>query len=367
MVLDACADATATRAARPQRATAWPCTCWRGPGAGAGAGAPRRDGGSLPPLRGDRAPGGLIASTDADTEPAPDWIARQLDALAAGARAVGGLIALADDDALPVAARRVRERRGARRMAAVREADPDAAHGFFGGASLGLTAEAYRAAGGLADRPALEDQALAAALAGRGITIARPATVRVRTSARRSGRAPHGLAADLRVDAWRARRRYRAGQFTLQGLLGAKRETVSVVLPAREVAETLGPILDALTPLREAGLIDELLVVDAASGDGTAAVAEGRGVRVAQESALLPELGPALGKGDAMWRALAATEGEVVCYLDADTADFGARFPLGMLGPLLTDPEVQLVKGAFRRPLRVTASCCPTAAAGSPS
>ena len=54
-------------------------------------------------------------------------------------------------------------------------------------------------------------------------------------------------------------------------------------------------------------------MVDAASGDGTAAVAEGRGARVAQESALLPELGPALGKGDAMWRALAATEGDVVC------------------------------------------------------
>jgi glucosyl-3-phosphoglycerate synthase len=54
-----------------------------------------------------------------------------------------------------------------------------------------------------------------------------------------------------------------------------------------------------------------------------------------------------------MWRALAATEGEIVCYLDADTADFSARFPLGMLGPLIADPDVQLVKGAFRRPLRV--------------
>ena len=276
LVLDACADATATRAREAAARHGVALHLLEGPGRGAGAA--RRVGMEEACRRFEAIgrPGGLIASTDADTEPAPDWIARQLDALAAGARAVGGLIALADDDALPVAARRVRERRGARRMAAVREADPDAAHGFFGGASLGLTAEAYRAAGGLADRPALEDQALAAALAGRGITIARPATVRVRTSARRSGRAPHGLAADLRVDAWRARRRYRAeGSSRSRGCWRAKRETVSVVLPAREVAETLGPILDALTLLRAAGLIDELLVVDAASGDGTAAVAEG--------------------------------------------------------------------------------------------
>ena len=222
-----------------------------------------------------------------------------------------------------------------------------------------MTAEAYRQVGGIPDRAALEDQALEQALVRRGIAIARPATVRVRTSARTEGRAPRGLAADLRVDAWRARHGHRAGDFTLDGLLAAKRDSVSVVLPAREVAGTLGPILDALEPLERAGLIDELLVVDAGSRDGTARIAAGRGVRVEQESELMPELGPGLGKGDAMWRALSATRGEIVCYLDADTADFGARFPIGMLGPLLTDPSVQLVKGAFRRPLRVDGAVVP--------
>jgi glucosyl-3-phosphoglycerate synthase len=73
---------------------------------------------------------------------------------------------------------------------------------------------------------------------------------------------------------------------------------------------------------------------------------------VAHESELMPHLGPALGKGDAMWRALAATGGDIVCYLDADTEGFAAGFALGMLGPLLVDPDVQLVKGAFRRPFR---------------
>jgi glucosyl-3-phosphoglycerate synthase len=77
-----------------------------------------------------------------------------------------------------------------------------------------------------------------------------------------------------------------------------------------------------------------------------------RGVRVEDESSLLPQYGPALGKGDAMWRALAATTGELVVYLDADTEDFDTRFVLGMLGPLLTEPDIAFVKGHFRRPFK---------------
>jgi glucosyl-3-phosphoglycerate synthase len=152
---------------------------------------------------------------------------------------------------------------------------------------------------------------------------------------------------------WFARRTYRAEDFPLDRLLAAKRASVSVVLPAREVADTIAPILAALTPLRAAGLIDELLVIDAASRDGTAAVAERAGAWVVQESAILPEHGPALGKGDALWRSLAVTSGEVVAFLDADTDGFDARFALGLLGPLLTDEEVAFVKGAYRRPFQL--------------
>ncbi len=99
-------------------------------------------------------------------------------------------------------------------------------------------------------------------------------------------------------------------------------------------------------------------MVDAASRDGTRAVAERRGVRVEDESDLLPHFGPALGKGDAMWRGLAATTGDLVVYLDTDSEDFTPAFVLGMLGPLLTAP-VSFVKGAFRRPLRVGARTLP--------
>lgn len=159
---------------------------------------------------------------------------------------------------------------------------------------------------------------------------------------------------------WLARRTYAAGDFPLARLLATKgATTVSVVLPAREVAATVGPTVAALIPLREAGLLDELLVIDAASADGTAAIAHAAGATVVQEGDVLPEHGPVRGKGDALWRALHVTRGDVVAFVDADSAGFDARFVLGLLGPLLTDADVAFVKGAYRRPLTVGAETLP--------
>ena len=53
-----------------------------------------------------------------------------------------------------------------------------------------------------------------------------------------------------------------------------------------------------------------------------------------------------------MWRGLAATSSEIVAFADTDTEDFHEGFLLGLLGPLLCDPDIQLVKGTFRRPFR---------------
>jgi glucosyl-3-phosphoglycerate synthase len=130
-----------------------------------------------------------------------------------------------------------------------------------------------------------------------------------------------------------------------------RRQSVSVCLPARECAETVGEIVGALVTLREAGAIDEIVVVDAASADGTAGVAERAGATVWQEAQLLPAYGPVLGKGDAMWRALSVLDGELVCFLDADTHGFSAHFATGLLGPLVCEPGVSFVKGFYRRPL----------------
>ncbi len=131
---------------------------------------------------------------------------------------------------------------------------------------------------------------------------------------------------------------------------GAREGAVSVCLPARECAATVGAIVTALAPLRTAGIVEEIVVVDAASPDGTAAVAAGAGAAVYQEAELLPQFGPVRGKGDAMWRALSVLRGEYICFLDADTEDFAAHFCTGLLGPLLCEPGVQFVKGFYRRP-----------------
>jgi glucosyl-3-phosphoglycerate synthase len=158
---------------------------------------------------------------------------------------------------------------------------------------------------------------------------------------------PAGLAS------WYARRRYRSEDYPPQLLAQCKgARTVTVIVPTRECGATIGGVLeDSVGPLADHGLVDELVVVDAGSADGTAAVASRAGARVLQEDELEAELGPALGKGDAMWRALRATGGEIVCFLDGDTADPTPRHLQGLLGPLLADESLALVKGAFDRPL----------------
>jgi glucosyl-3-phosphoglycerate synthase len=165
---------------------------------------------------------------------------------------------------------------------------------------------------------------------------------------------------DLARSSWRAQRSYRADQFPLERLLGAKRASIALVLPAREVAPTIGPIAGRAARLRDAGLLDEVLVVDADSRDGSARIAAAAGLTVLRESELSPELGPALGKGDAMWRALRTLDADVVAFADTDTEEFGDHFLTGLLGPLICEPEVQLVKGFFKRPFRAGDTLAPS-------
>jgi glucosyl-3-phosphoglycerate synthase len=143
-------------------------------------------------------------------------------------------------------------------------------------------------------------------------------------------------------------RRFHHSEFDLGRLLEHKTEPITAVLPARGVADTIGQIVESLWSLDP--LIDQIVVVDANSRDGTAGVAARAGAEVHQEADLLPEFGQVLGKGDAMWRALEVVRGELVVYLDSDTRDFSPHFATGMLGPLLCEPELRFVKGFFRRP-----------------
>ncbi len=351
LVADACCDRTEPVARETAARLGLTLTILQGPGEGSGPARKLGMDAAAERLRSLGRPRGLIATTDADSEPAPDWLERQLAHLERGADVIAGAIELAESEQLPTAVLDRRRRDAEARMAAITAVDADAAHHHFAGASLGVNADVYRQVGGIDSSRALEDEAFADALAIHKIPILRPADVRVRTAVRTDGRAARGLSVDLAVSSWLASRCYAATEFELDELRDHDRPSVTVVIPARECAATVAGVIETTVgPAYDAGLIDQLVVIDAASLDGTADRAAAAGATVMQQDALALEFGPALGKGDAMWRALAATEGEIVCFLDADTEDPDPKHLLGLLGPLLSEPDVAFVKGAFARP-----------------
>ncbi|MGH9138752.1 MAG: glucosyl-3-phosphoglycerate synthase [Acidimicrobiales bacterium] len=127
--------------------------------------------------------------------------------------------------------------------------------------------------------------------------------------------------------------------------------TVSVCLPARDEARTVGAIVQSIRQhLVAAGLVDVVVVIDDHSTDGTADVAADAGARVVTAADVLPEYGEGHGKGEALWKSLHETDTDLVAWCDADIVDFGPQFVVGLLGPLLTRPDVGFVKGFYDRP-----------------
>jgi glucosyl-3-phosphoglycerate synthase len=159
------------------------------------------------------------------------------------------------------------------------------------------------------------------------------------------------------AEQWARTRTFHHSLYPPERIAAERDRSVSVCLPARDCATTVGEIVAALERLRAAGAIDEVVVVDAASRDGTARIAERAGARVVQEGELaggpgldLDPTQPVLGKGDAMWRALPALSGELIVFLDADSEGFSEHFAAGLLGPLVCEPGVRFVKAYYRRP-----------------
>ncbi len=127
---------------------------------------------------------------------------------------------------------------------------------------------------------------------------------------------------------------------------------VSVVVPTRNTAGTIAATVAELLILAEGGLIEQILVVDADSPDGTAVTARDAGAEVVSENELMAGTGDVRGKGDAMWRSLEAVNGEIVVFIDGDIADFGRHYVTGLLGALCADVATRFVKGSYRRPFR---------------
>ncbi|MEU3429432.1 glucosyl-3-phosphoglycerate synthase [Streptomyces gardneri] len=156
------------------------------------------------------------------------------------------------------------------------------------------------------------------------------------------------------VERWLDRRSWSVADRPMERILAAKRNTrVSVVLPALNEEATVGDIVAVIRRelMSEAvPLVDELVVIDSGSTDRTAEVAAAAGARVVARDAILPRIPAVPGKGEVLWRSLMVTSGDIVCFVDADLRDFSADFVTGIVGPLLTDSDIDFVKATYDRP-----------------
>jgi glycosyltransferase involved in cell wall biosynthesis len=166
-------------------------------------------------------------------------------------------------------------------------------------------------------------------------------------------------AISILVDKWFGENTYHAAEFSdLKGLLAAKAHSglsVSIALPALNEEGTVGNVVRIITEefVRRVPLVDEVVLIDSNSSDRTREVARGLGVPVHVHQHVLPVLGSRKGKGEALWKSLFLTRGDIVIWVDTDIINFHPRFVYGLLGPLITHPEIQFVKGFYRRPLKV--------------
>jgi glucosyl-3-phosphoglycerate synthase len=161
------------------------------------------------------------------------------------------------------------------------------------------------------------------------------------------------------VDKWFAENTFHADEFTdLDQLLALKRQqgvTISVAMPALNEEVTVGNVIHTIKSalMDDVQLLDEIVLMDSDSVDATRVIASELGVPVYIHQQTLPNYGARRGKGEALWKSLYTTQGDILIWIDTDIANIHPRFVYGLLGPLLVNPRLQFVKGFYRRPLRV--------------
>ena len=159
---------------------------------------------------------------------------------------------------------------------------------------------------------------------------------------------------DPEVWNWLSRRSTRGGSWTLQRVVRAKgTRRISVVLPARDEEQTVGGIVAEVRRrlVEDVRLVDEVIVINSRSCGATASVAASAGATVYHQDHILPGQPRMEGKGDALWKGLAASTGDIVLFVDSDLRDFTMHFMVGLLGPLLCEAGVVFVKAHYLRPL----------------
>jgi len=169
--------------------------------------------------------------------------------------------------------------------------------------------------------------------------------------------AEEARAVPARVERWFGEANFHHAEFAdLRRLVQLKEKqglTVSLVLPTLDEEETIGPIVRRA--IREmmgrVPLIDEILVIDSVSTDRTREIAEAEGARVVQHPDVLSRYGSFRGKGEALWKSVYETSGDIIVWADTDVRNWHPRMVYGTLGPLLHEPRLQYVKGYYQRPI----------------
>lgn len=207
----------------------------------------------------------------------------------------------------------------------------------------------------------LRSQASLGEVADRVLREARAAVIAVKT--RRPmpqlEEATGSQAISILVDKWFAENTYHADEFkSIDQLVELKQTqgvTISLALPALNEEATVGNVITTLKHalMDKAPLLDEIVLIDSNSTDRTREIAAELGVPVFIHQELLPQLGARRGKGEALWKSLLVTRGDIVLWIDTDIVNIHPRFVYGVLGPMLVDPTIQFVKGFYRRPLKV--------------
>jgi glucosyl-3-phosphoglycerate synthase len=166
-------------------------------------------------------------------------------------------------------------------------------------------------------------------------------------------------AISILVDKWFAENTFHADEFSrLRELVELKQQqglTISLALPALNEEETVGKVIGMMKKelTKKVPLLDEIVLIDSNSTDRTREIAKQEGVPVYIHQHLLERLGARRGKGEALWKSLFVTSGDIIVWIDTDIVNIHPRFVYGIIGPLLQDPQVQFVKGFYRRPLKV--------------
>jgi glucosyl-3-phosphoglycerate synthase len=166
-------------------------------------------------------------------------------------------------------------------------------------------------------------------------------------------------AISILVDKWFAENTFHADEFNqLRDLVTLKQEqglTISLALPALNEEDTVGNVIRMMKKelMQKIPLLDEIVLIDSDSTDRTRDIAKAEEIPVYIHQHLLERLKPRRGKGEALWKSLLVTKGDIVVWIDTDIVNIHPRFVYGIIGPLLINSQVQLVKGFYRRPLRV--------------